>query len=52
MKADSEIAKKLDEVVGLGEQPLAVIVTLSQESFPHGVKHLVITDYVTEGWFR
>ncbi|MDF1860113.1 MAG: hypothetical protein P1U87_07860 [Verrucomicrobiales bacterium] len=52
VKNDSEIAKKLDEVVGLGEQPLAVIVTLSQDSFDHGVKHLVITEYVTEGWFR
>jgi len=52
VKMDSEIAKRLDEVVGLGEQPLAVIVTISQEAFPHGVKHLVITDYVTEGWFR
>jgi hypothetical protein len=52
VKSDSEIAKKLDEVVGLGEQPLAVIVTLSQEAFDHGVKHLVITDYITEGWFR
>lgn len=52
VKADSEIARSLDEVVGLGEQPLAVIVTLSQEGFPHGVKHLVITEYVTEGWFR
>lgn len=52
VKMDSEIAKRLDEVVGLGEQPLAVIVTISQEAFSHGVKHLVITDYVTEGWFR
>jgi len=52
VKMDSESAKRLDEVVGLGEQPLAVIVTISQEAFPHGVKHLVITDYVTEGWFR
>lgn len=52
VKADSEIAKELDKVVGLGDQPLAVIVTLSQEAFSHGVKHLVITDYVTEGWFR
>jgi hypothetical protein len=52
VNTDSEIAKRLDEVVGLGEQPLAVIVTVSQEAFPHGVKHLVITDYVTEGWFR
>ena len=52
VKSDSEIAAKLDEVVGLGEEPLAVIVTLDNQAFSHGVKHLTITDYVTEGWFR
>lgn len=49
---DSEIAKKLESVVGLGEEPLAVIVTLDEKPFNHGVKHLVITEYLTEGWFR
>lgn len=52
VKADSEVAAKLDKVVGLNDAPLAVIVTLEQQSFPHGVKHLVVSEYVTEGWFR
>ena len=52
VKRDSEVAAKLDEVVGLGAEPLAVIVTLDYQSFQHGVKHLTVTDYVTEGWFR
>ncbi len=49
---NSEIAKKLEGVVGLGEEPLAVIVTLDEKPFAHGVKHFVITEYLTEGWFR
>jgi hypothetical protein len=52
VKRDSELAKKLDEVVGLNDEPLAVIITLEQKKFSHGVTHEVITDYVTEGWFR
>ncbi|MEC5129225.1 hypothetical protein VSU19_20865 [Verrucomicrobiales bacterium BCK34] len=52
VKKDSEVAKSLDAVVGLGEEPLAVIITLDKSSFAHGIKHFVITDYVTEGWFR
>jgi hypothetical protein len=52
VKKDSAVAKSLDEVVGLGEEPLAVIITLDKSSFDHGIKHFVITDYVTEGWFR
>jgi len=52
VKRGSEVAKRLDEVVGLGEEALAVIVTLEQRKFAHGVTHEVVTDYVTEGWFR
>lgn len=52
VKKDSEVAKKLEKVVSLGDEPLAVIVTLDEEAFAHGVKHFVITDYLTEGWFR
>lgn len=52
VEKDSEIAKKLEGVVGLGEEPLAVIVTLDEKPFSHGVKHFVITEYLTEGWFR
>lgn len=52
VKKDSEVAKRLDAVVGLGEEALAVIVTLEQKRFDHGVTHEVISEYVTEGWFR
>lgn len=51
-KKDSELAKKLEKVVGLGDEPLAVIITLDEKAFEHGIKHYVITDYLTEGWFR
>lgn len=52
VKKDTELAKKLEGVVGLGDEPLAVIVTLDEKPFGHGVKHFVITEYLTEGWFR
>ncbi|MEQ1839773.1 MAG: hypothetical protein ABL994_05145, partial [Verrucomicrobiales bacterium] len=52
VKKDSEVAKKLDSVVGLNDEPLAVIITLDEKPFEHGVKHYLITEYVTEGWFR
>lgn len=52
VKKDSEVASQLDAVVGLGEEPLAVIITLEQEMFAHGTKHIVIEEYLTEGWFR
>lgn len=52
VKRDSELAKQLDEVVGLSDEPLAVIISLEQKKFSHGVTHEVITNYVTEGWFR
>ncbi len=52
VKKDSELAKQLDTVVGLNDEPLAVIITLDEKPFAHGVKHYLITEYVTEGWFR
>ena len=52
VKKGSELASELESVVGLNDEPLAVIVTIEQKAFDHGVKHLEITDYVTEGWFR
>lgn len=52
VRKDSALASELDQVVGLNDEPLAVIVTVEQKAFSHGVKHLEITDYVTEGWFR
>lgn len=52
VKKDSELAKKLDGLVRLGDQPLAVVATIDYKTFAHGEKHLVITELVTEGWFR
>lgn len=52
VKKDTELAKQLDAVVGLNDEPLAVIITLDEKPFAHGVKHYLITEYVTEGWFR
>ena len=52
VKKDTPLAKKLDELVRLGDEPLAVVVTLDNKAFAHGVKHFVITELLTEGWFR
>lgn len=52
VKRDSPVAKALSDLIGLGDDPLAVVVTLDQKPFAHGVKHIVITELVTEGWFR
>lgn len=52
VKKDTELAEKLNKTVGLGDDPLAVIITLDSKAFAHGVKHFLITDYLTEGWFR
>lgn len=52
VKKGTRAAEQLDEVVGLGDEPLAVIVTLEQKTFPHGATHEVVSEYVTEGWFR
>jgi len=51
VRKDSALAGKLNELVKLGEAPLAVIITLDSKPFSHGVKHLVATDII-EGWFR
>ncbi len=52
VKKGSELAEQLDKDAGLGEDALAVMLTLDYEQFPHGEKHLVVRDYVSEGWFR
>ena len=48
----SPIGTKLNELVPLNSSPLAVTVELENQSFPHGVNHLVITRVVTDGWFE
>lgn len=52
VKKDSPLAAQLDKLVRLGDEPLAVVIKLDQKTFPHGVKHYVITELLTEGWFR
>jgi hypothetical protein len=52
VKKDTPLAKQLDGLVRLGDEPLAVVVTLDNKPFAHGVKHFVITELLTEGWFR
>jgi hypothetical protein len=52
VKKDSPLAAQLDKIVRLGDEPLAVVITLDQKTFAHGVKHFVITELLTEGWFR
>jgi len=52
VKKDTPIAEKLDGLVRLGDEPLAVVVTLENKPFAHGVKHFVISELLTEGWFR
>lgn len=52
VKKDSEVANQLGELIALGEDPLAVIVTIDEQPFAHGVKHYVISEFHTEGWFR
>jgi hypothetical protein len=44
--------KKLNELAPLGSGPLAVVLTLDQQTFEHGVKHSVISEVDTEGWIR
>jgi hypothetical protein len=52
VKKDSPLAAQLDKLVRLGDEPLAVVIKLDQKTFAHGVKHYVITELLTEGWFR
>ena len=52
VKKDSPIAARFEEVISLNQDPLAVIITMEEKPFPHGMNHYVITDYITEGWFR
>ena len=52
VKKDTPLAEKLDGLVRLGDEPLAVVVTLENKPFAHGVRHFVISELLTEGWFR
>ncbi len=52
VRKDSPIAAQFEGVVSLNDDPLAVIVTMESKPFAHGINHHVITDFVTEGWYR
>lgn len=51
VESGTELAVRLDEVLGIGDEPLAVIVTLGKKKIG-GTERYVITDYVADGWFR
>lgn len=52
VERDSEVGKNLAKLIALGEEPLAVIAKFDQKTFPHGARHFVVTELVSEGWFR
>ncbi len=52
VKRGTSLATQIDQVLGLGDEQLAAIVTLERQPFPHGVKHYVITKWINEGWFK
>ena len=52
VKKGTALAEQLGSRIKLAEDPLAVILTLDRKDFSHGIKHLVVTKFVNEGWFR
>ncbi|MDF1814401.1 MAG: hypothetical protein P1V20_19505 [Verrucomicrobiales bacterium] len=52
VKKGTSVANTLDQKIGLGDEPLAVILTLNRKDFSHGIRHYIITDFVDEGWFN
>ncbi len=52
VKKDSEVAKELSKIMKLGEDPLAVTITLEKRAFDHGTKHFIITKLFPEGWIQ
>ncbi len=52
VKKGTALATQLNKNIGLGEDLLAVVVTLDFKQFAHGKRHMVITKWVTEGWFQ
>ncbi|MDF1816816.1 MAG: SUMF1/EgtB/PvdO family nonheme iron enzyme [Verrucomicrobiales bacterium] len=52
VKKGTPVARQLDAKIRLGEDPLAVTVTLERKLFANGTKRLVITKFVSEGWFK
>jgi|GEM_PF-1958582 len=52
VKKGTPLAAKLNKEIALGSELLAVVVTLDYKKFPHGVRHMIITKWITEGWFQ
>ncbi|MDF1753693.1 MAG: hypothetical protein P1U89_13015 [Verrucomicrobiales bacterium] len=52
VKKGTEIARVMNEKIGLGDDPLAVILKIDREGFSHGIRHYVIKEFVDEGWFK
>ncbi|MEM7697464.1 MAG: hypothetical protein AAF236_03560 [Verrucomicrobiota bacterium] len=52
VKKGTGMASELIKNTPAEEFPPAAILTLDYEAMPHGIKHLVIKDYVLDGWFQ
>ncbi len=52
IKKGTVLGDKMDQLIALGDDPLAVIVTLDFQEFHHGIRHLVIKEFINEGWLR
>ena len=51
VEKDTPLAEKLDKDIPLGENPLAVTIGLEFTTIGDGTDRLIITEYVTPGWF-
>ncbi len=52
VKKGSDVEKELSKIMKLGEDPLAVTITLEKKAFDHGIKHFIITKLFPEGWIQ
>ncbi|MEO0413766.1 MAG: hypothetical protein AAF226_02300 [Verrucomicrobiota bacterium] len=52
IKKGTQIANDMDRIMKLGDEPLAMIVTIENKAFSHGINHLMISKLVAEGWFN
>ncbi len=52
LKSDSDAASRLDEVVGVNDDALAVIVELKKQESSNGEGLIFITDYCQDGWLE
>ncbi|MEO0415656.1 MAG: hypothetical protein AAF226_11970 [Verrucomicrobiota bacterium] len=51
VKKGTPQAKELDQVLKVGDDPLAMIIELDLKTFSHDINHWMVSDVVSEGWF-